>query len=407
MATKRVQGGAAFRNDEQNKKLNGRPRVVHNSYKFTFSEQRRFMNKDDPTGALDFSRPTEALLGQLTHAVTMRGRVPLHLIGFRPGEPGNGSVEDGELTLDVNGAVQQYTLAARGRMRSRADVRALAVKNRRTTFPLLLATSYLTLALADECVEHDLQFIDLAGNLYVHTPGQYLLVTGRPANPELRRLASQSGRPATSASVSALRMIFVLLAEPQLLNRSYRDIAAAAGVALGAVGSVLDNLRERGLLAGTDSRRILDPAALREEWAISYPLRLLPKLNGQRFTAGDPSWWRHAELPAGQAWWSGEVAAAKLTGQLRPAAQTLYIDAAARPAVTMALAKRHRLRADDAGTLEILDAFWRVDTAQAQQATVPPLLVYADLQRTRDPRNAEAATLIRNQIEQADAANPS
>ncbi|MGD7101727.1 type IV toxin-antitoxin system AbiEi family antitoxin, partial [Ralstonia pseudosolanacearum] len=106
------------------------------------------------------------------------------------------------------------------------------------------------------------------------------------------------------------------------------------------------------------------------------------------------------ELPAGLAWWSGEVAAAKLTGQLRPGAQTLYVEPTARSAVTMELAKRYRLRADPAGTLEIIDAFWPLNEARTEKVTVPPLLVYADLQRTREPRNVEAAVLIREKMEQ-------
>lgn len=194
-------------------------------------------------------------------------------------------------------------------------------------------------------------------------------------------------------------LLFNILSARELINRPYREIASSAGVALGTVGSVFDDLRERGLLAGSDHRRLLDTAALRDEWAINYPLRLLPKLNVQRFAVGDPSWWQQAELPSGQAWWSGEVAAAKLTGQLRPASQTLYIEPAARPAAIMALAKRHRLRADPGGALEIIDAFWHLDETRMQQLTVPPLLVYSDLQRSREPRNAEVAMLIRDQLE--------
>jgi hypothetical protein len=263
----------------------------------------------------------------------------------------------------------------------------------------------LTLALADECVEHDLQFIDLSGNLHIRALGQYILVTGRPADPGIRRLASGLGKPAISASTSALKMIFVLLSAPALLNRPYREIAAAAGIALGTVGSVLDDLRERGLLIGADDRRWLDPAALREEWAINYALRLLPKLNLQRFAVEDPSWWQHADLPAGKAWWSGEVAAAKLTRQLRPTTQTLYVNPAARREVTMSLAKRHRLRADSAGTLEMIDAFWHIEGEGMAKQTVPPLLVYADLQRTREPRSVETAELVRKQMDQADESN--
>lgn len=360
------------------------------------------MNNGNQYGLPNFDRPTEALLRELVNAATGRLSVPLRVIDFRPAGRSAASASEGKVTLEVNGTTQPYALAVRGRIRSREDVKAVVAKSATADFPILLATTYLTPALADECVEQGLQFIDLAGNLHLHVPGQYILVTGRRVNPDIRRLASRSGRPAISASASALRMIFVLLSAPELVNRPYREIASAAGVALGTVGSVFDDLRERGLLAGTDHRRLLDPAALREEWAINYSLRLLPKLNVQRFTVGDPSWWQHAELPAGQAWWSGEVAAAKLTGQLRPGSQTLYVERTARPAVTMALAKRHRLRADSAGTLEIIDAFWHLDDTRTEQLTAPPLLVYADLQRTREPRNAEAAALIRDQLEQGE-----
>lgn len=369
---------------------------------FNIFERAKFMNDDHQHARLHFDRPTEGLVGQLVAAATRRASIPLRVIDFRAAERSDGPAGEGELTLDLNGAAQQYSLAARGRIRSREEVRALAARNRTAPFPVLLATPYLTLALADECVEHDLQFIDLAGNLYVHASGQYMLVTGRSANPDIKRLASRLGKPATSASASAIRMIFVLLSDPEVVNRPYREIAAASGVALGTVGSVFDDLRERGLLAGTDDRRLLDPVALREEWAINYPLRLLPKLNVRRFAAGDPSWWQHAELPAGEAWWSGEVAAAKLTGQLRPGAQTLYVEPSARPAVTMELAKRHRLRADPAGSLEIIDAFWHLNAALAGKVTAPPLLVYADLQRTREPRNAEVAVLIRDKMERGE-----
>jgi len=360
------------------------------------------MNDDNQHVLPRFDRPTQALVTQLVTAATRHVSVPLRVIDFRPIETGDGLAGEAGLTLDVNGTAQQYTLAARGRIRSREEVRSLGARNRTASFPILLATPYLTLALADECVTQDLQFIDLAGNLHVHAPGQYILVTGRSANPEIKHLAMRSGRPAISASTSALRMVFVLLSDPELVNRPYREIAAAAGVALGTVGNVFDDLRERGLLAGADDRRLLDPGALREEWTINYPLRLLPKLNVQRFAAGDPLWWQHAELPAGQAWWSGEVAAAKLTGQLRPGAQTLYLEPTARPDITIELVKRHRLRADPAGTLEIINAFWHLNDAQAQKVTVPPLLVYADLQRTREPRNVEAAVLIREKLEQSE-----
>jgi hypothetical protein len=215
---------------------------------------------------------------------------------------------------------------------------------------------------------------------------------------DLAKRSSAFKRATGQAAAAALRMIFALLCEPPLLDRSYREIATAAGIALGTVGPVLEDLRERLLLTDKDgrhSRRFLDHERLRDEWVTNYPLRLLPKLNAQRFTAQDSSWWESAEIPVGKAWWGAEVAASRLTRQLGPITQMLYVNPDARQDLTLALAKRHRLRADPSGPIAIIDAFWSLGESSRDQDTAPALLVYADLIRTREPRNLEAAALIR------------
>jgi hypothetical protein len=304
------------------------------------------------------------------------------------------------LTLELNGAVQPYLVVVRSRLRGREELEAIARHNHRADPPILLVTPHLTSALAQACVRLDLQFIDMAGNLHLRAPGQYVLVVGWGPNEQIRRLRRSGGQAVTSASVSALRMIFGLLCEPDLVNRPYREIAAAAGIALGTVGPVLDDLRERRLLTGKEGRhgrRLLDPDALRDEWLTNYPIRLRPKLKIQRFSAPDPSWWESAEIPVGEGWWGGEVAVWKTSRQLRPSTQTLYVAPAARPDLIFDLVKRHRLRADESGPLEILDTFWDFGEKTAHTTHVPPLLIYADLIRTREPRNLEAAALIREQ----------
>ena len=57
----------------------------------------------------------------------------------------------------------------------------------------------------------------------------------------------------------------------------------------------------------------------------------------------------------------------------------------------------NRLRPDAEGDIEILDAFWGFDNEQPMAQTVPPLLAYADLIATLDPRNLEVAKLIHDQ----------
>jgi hypothetical protein len=56
---------------------------------------------------------------------------------------------------------------------------------------------------------------------------------------------------------------------------------------------------------------------------------------------------------------------------------------------------KHRLRADPEGNIEILDMFWDFPTEPTMPDVVPPILVYADLVLTLDPRNMEVARLIR------------
>lgn len=258
----------------------------------------------------------------------------------------------------------------------------------------VLVAPYITAELANLCREKlDLQFIDTVGNAYLRAPGLYVFIRGeRPHGPAAAHIATRGRGTAT-----ALRVVFALLCKPELLNASYRDIAAAAGVALGAVGWVFFDLQQRRYVTGGErarNRRLLEPARLLEEWAINYPIKLRPKLNERRFRAPDQNWWQKARL-TDVALWGGEVAAHRLTGNLKPAGYTIYIDpTVGREGVTQ-LVKDRRLRADPEGNVEILDKFWNFPGDPTQPEVVPPPLVYADLLATFDPRNLEVARQIR------------
>lgn len=260
----------------------------------------------------------------------------------------------------------------------------------------VLVAPYLTAELANHCREKlDLQFIDTVGNAYLRAPGLYVFIRGeRPQGPAATAMGTRGGGTAT-----ALRVVFALLCKPQLLNAPYREIVAAAGVALGAVGWVFFDLQGRGYVTGgkrTRNRRLLEPGRLLEEWVTNYPIKLRPKLNQRRFRAPDPDWWQKTRLTDG-ALWGGEVAGNRLTGYLKPATCTIYIDPATGREGVARLVKEHRLRADPEGELEILDTFWNFPAGPTQPELVPPLLIYADLVATLDPRNLEIAKRIREE----------
>lgn len=96
----------------------------------------------------------------------------------------------------------------------------------------------------------------------------------------------------------------------------------------------------------------------------------------------------------------GEVAAGKLTGYLKPVRITLYLDGKADELILA-----NRLRPDLNGAIELLEAFWTTDEMGHRNDVAPPLLVYADLMASSDPRNIEAAKMIRaNELAQVDHA---
>ena len=258
----------------------------------------------------------------------------------------------------------------------------------------VLVAPYVTAELADHCREKlDLHFIDTVGNAYLRATGLYVFIRGeRPPGPAAAAMGVRGGGTAT-----ALRVVFALLCRPELLNAPYREIVAAAGVALGTIGWVFVDLQRRGYVTGgkrTRKRRFLETARLLEEWATNYPIKLRPKVNQRRFRAPDPDWWQKALL-ADRVFWGGEVAADRLTGHLRPATQTIYIDPAARREELARLVREHHLRADPTGEIEILDTFWNFPPGVTRPNLVPPVLVYADLVATLDPRNLEIAQRIR------------
>lgn len=337
--------------------------------------------------ALDALHRTTGIAGQVIE------REPMVAQGFRA---------DARIEVEANG--QRYPYLAEIK---RVDRFAILgdIKRQCAQYgdQLLLVAPRLTAEAAEKCRELDLQFIDTLGNAYLRGPGLLVLVKGqRPTKGDELQLAAPEGKRAGTAT--NLRVFFVLLCKPQLLNAPYRDINRAAGVALGAIGWVFFDLNGRGYITGAKGkgkgngdRVLLERQRLVQEWVTNYPIKLRPKLNPRRFRAPKPDWWKDVDITKYGAQWGAEVAAEKLTGYLRPHTLTVYLHKEQGQKNLTRLVAQNKLRADPQGDIEILDAFWDFDDKKPIPETVPPLLVYADLIATLDPRNLDAAKLIHDQ----------
>lgn len=253
----------------------------------------------------------------------------------------------------------------------------------------LVVTDYVNPKMAERMKAMDMPFLDVAGNAYINEPPVYVYIKGnKPIEKPHRRPPTRAFQP------TGLKVIFALLCRPGLENAPYRDIAKAAGVALGTVGWVITDLRELGYLVdmGKRGRRLTNKEKLIERWVTTYPEQLRPKLVLGRYKAVDHDWWKHTQITSTQAYWGGEVAAAKLTKYLKPEQAILY--AKGKPGE---LLLTNKLKKDPNGDVEILEAFWQTEYDWRYPELAPPLLIYADLLATGDARNIETARMIYEQ----------
>lgn len=329
------------------------------------------------------ARREEEILGQAIAA--LEAATGLHAQAQL--KPGGFARPEALLDIHIDGRTERFAAEIKtidrfqtlGAIKARAGI---------APYPPLLVAPYITEATAEKCRELHLPFIDEAGNAYLEAPGLFVYVTGK------RRPIQTRTAPAFRALTPAgLRIVFALLNVPDLATAPYREIAKVARVALGTVGDALADLEERGFLAPEKPgpRRLLAPERLQDEWVTHYPIKLRPKLNARRFTTPTRDWWRNLDIGQYNAYWGGEIAAERLTGYLKPERITIYVDGKPDKLILA-----HRLRPDVSGEIEILETFWAADEGRQQNDVAPPLLVYADLMATTDPRNIETARLIRD-----------
>ena len=258
-----------------------------------------------------------------------------------------------------------------------------------TGHPTLLITEHLTPPLASMLREQKQQFADAAGNVYLEAPGLLVYVTGR--KPPLGAVAPHAGKGHT---MTGLKVTFALLCDPELADAPQRSIAAAAGVALGAMPGVMADLQQTGhLLVLAKRRRLNATKRLLDEWALAYARRLRAKTLQATYTVKDFDTWQQWQLDA-PALWGGEPGANLLVQYLKPGVLTIYAEKLL--PIFQAQHQMRKVRPMDADgrVLEWRKPFWGTMPAAARPDAVHPVLVYADLLATGDARCIETAQLV-------------
>lgn len=248
----------------------------------------------------------------------------------------------------------------------------------------LLVTEYVSIPMAENLKALDIEFVDTAGNVYLNNLPLYIYIKGNKQPMGVRQITGPR-----AFNGAGLKLILALLANPELVGKTVREIAEYAGVALGTINTVFNDLKRRQYLVEMPGKQrcLVNKEKLIQQWAVAYPELLRPKLILGRYTTDNKRWWEEAVLP-NLVRWGGEPAAAMMTRYLKPEEITIYA-----PELPTQLLLKHQLRRDLDGEVTIYKTFWQ-QHAQVVGETrdlVHPLVVYADLLATADSRNIETA----------------
>jgi len=291
---------------------------------------------------------------------------------------------DGIVRFAHEGKKWEFKAEVRLRV-NRATIALLTQKMNRAGDGLLL-TDYANPKLAELMRDQGIFFIDAAGNAFIDATPLYIFVKGEKPNTvvtaePVKRLFKPGG----------LKLIFALLNNPGLEKATYRDMAKAANVALGTVDFVITELKELGFLVdmAKKGRQLLKTRQLLRRWVEAYPENLKPKLVQEKFRTNANHWWKDIKPADFGLYWGGEIAAAELTGYLKPERYTIYTDQ-----LPGKLIYKFKFQKDPNGNVEFLMPFWTFGWKLAENGFVPPILIYADLMATGDARAIEAAEII-------------
>ncbi len=259
-----------------------------------------------------------------------------------------------------------------------------------------MVCDHVTASQAEILRRNEVAFLDTAGNVSLDLPGLHLFVVGKG-----KPVITEATDPSRIFHRAGLKVIFAFLADPNLdkspesalVNQTFRSIRLQTDVALGSIGTILGSLVESKYIIEDEGMRFLvNRRQLFEKWVAAYMDRMRPKLLVQRYRSRGMGWWNNISSLGNGNYWGGEVAAAKLTGYLKPELATIYSRGEVRQFILEA-----DLRQDPKGDVEVLKAFWGEWPHGVRENCVHPLLVYADLMASDIDRNIETAKRVYEQ----------
>lgn len=238
----------------------------------------------------------------------------------------------------------------------------------------LLIAEYISPQQGELLRNQEIQYADGAGNIFIRFPGVAILVANC-AKPQKIEQQKTAGR---AYSITGLKLLFLLLTEPDALSWSYRKLAQYSGVSLGSVRYIIADLQSSGHLMKVDGKLIWKNFHNTiGKWCDYYRDKLLPGIEKRCYRGTVPDDFSEYSLLAG-----GESAA----GELHLLKSRRWL-AYRTGNINLCIVKNH-WREDADGNIEIRTPFW---PECRKLDKIPYILIYADLLAEDDSRCTEIA----------------
>lgn len=336
---------------------------------FTLREHRIFMNKRE-------------IVEQTLEALHQNTEFEAHFqykIKF-----GDGGGIDGELYFREPTNLPRFQVEVKQELRQYQLPQLMTIAAKQEHFLLMAERIFPTLK--KELRKNKINYIDGAGNLFIKADYYTIQIEGNKHIPLKKTVINKA------FNKTGLKAVFYLLLHDEAINLPYRKLAEATGVALGNIKNIIEGLKEAGFILPINktTNKLQNKKALLERWITAYGEILQPTLllgtyrfwHKERFQD-----WPHLHIDQGSTVWGGEPGGDMLTNHLNPEILTVYTTQKTN------LVTQWLLVPDDNGPIKIYRKFWKDDQYDPQRFA-PPLLVYADLLLTNDPRCIETADRI-------------
>lgn len=229
-----------------------------------------------------------------------------------------------------------------------------------------------------------INYLDTSGNAFIFSKKLRVLIEGRKKSKN-----DVNNSNAKVFQEAGIKLIYVLLTNPEASKCSLRELAAKAGIALGSVSNIMKELEEENFIIKTSKeRKLKNREELLQKWVAAYNEVLKPKLFRKAYQIKNVN-----DLVTNSSNSSyqmgGELAAIEITNYLIPKEYEIYYSDE-----LIDFAKKFKLIPDTNGNLKIYNKFWVDETNDNNNRIVSKLLIYADLMGTNNDRNRETAQMI-------------